>query len=291
MRLRLTIHDQNYDITCDEARAPRTLARLAGCLPYPLQLHTPKIAGSHIYWDGPFVEDAEGGVDIHSAKPGAFLYWPVRQFVEIIYAPLQAETASVTLLGHYDGPVERIEEMAKRLREQQGVRLFDGQLSILDLGGITPTESVNDASLPAGLIAARDRVWASCPSDISQLRDSRALMHPAGPVFLAESEARVLHEMGWWLRERLATDDERDLRYSGALTVNKCATRLRDFCHMSTTANALFELEAAYKNAEVKLAPLVELHILLAGRIAAWCDLLIPWNPVNEAFREAMRTE
>lgn len=288
MRLRLTIHEQDFDLVCDSASAPRTLARLAGALPLPLQLHTPKIAGPHIYWDAPFVEDVEGGIDVLSAQPGAFLYWPVRQFLEITYAPLQAETASVTILGNLDGPVERVAKLAARLREQQGVTLFDGRLVIVDPGDVTLKPPADDESLPTELLLTRARIWSVCPGDIGRLRESRALMHPAGPTFTAESEARVLHEIFWWLRVRLETDSENDLRYSGALAANKAATRLRDFCHMKETPAILFGLEAAFKDQDVALRPLVELAIVLAGRIAAWCDLQIPWNSVNEAFRAAI---
>lgn len=288
MRLRLTVLEQSFELACDPVRAPRTLARLAGHLPLPLQLHTPKIAGSHIYWDAPFVEDAEGGVDVLTAQPGAFIYWPVRQFLEITFAPLQAETASVTVLGRLDGPVERVAELARRLREQQGVMPFDGRLALVDAGAVTPQPPMDDPSLPAALLAARDRLWAGCPEDIKGLRASRALMHPAGPTFLAESEARVLHEVCWCLRTRLASDAPGHLRYAGALAAGRAATRLRDFCHLQETPAILLGLEAAFLDERAPLAPLVELGIVIAGRIAAWCDLQIPWNPVNEAFRAAI---
>lgn len=288
MRLRLTIQDQSFDITADPARAPRTLARLAAHLPMPLQLHTPKIAGSHIYWHAPFVEEPEGGVDVLSARPGAFIYWPVRQFLEITFAPLQAETASVTVLGHLDGPVDRVTDLATRLREQQGMRLFDGTLAITDPGQVQPAPLPPAPGLPAALVAASAGLWQGCPADIAALRNSRAIMHPAGPVFMAESEARVLHETLWWLRERLGRDAEPQLRYAGALAANKAATRLRDFCHLTQSAEALFLLEAAFADPAAPLPPLVDLGIITAGRIAAWLDLQIPWNPMNEAFRNAL---
>lgn len=288
MRLRLNIHAEAFDILCDPARAPRTLARLAAHLPMPLQLHTPKIAGSHIYWHAPFVEEPEGGVDVLAAPPGAFIYWPVRQFLEITFAPLQAETASVTVLGHLDGPVARVTALAEKLREQQGVTLFDGTLQITDPGRVTPAPLPQWPALPAALIAANAALWQGCPADIAALRGSRAIMHPAGPVFMAESEARVLHETLWWLRERLARDAEPHLRYAGALAANKAATRLRDFCHLTQSAEALFLLETAFADPAAPLAPLVDLGITTAGRIAAWLDLQIPWNPMNEAFRTAL---
>ncbi|WP_226623269.1 hypothetical protein [Alloyangia pacifica] len=288
MRLDLTILDESFAIDCHTDLAPRTLARLAGLLPLPAQLHTPKIAGSHIYWHAPFVEAPEGSVDVLSAQPGAFIYWPVRQFLEITFAPLQAETASVTVLGQLDGPVERVTELAARLRREQGRTLFDGALSLTDPEGVTPLAPFDHPSLPDTLQRARDMLWAACPADIATLRDSRAIMHPAGPVFAAESEARVLHETLWWLRERLATDAEANLRYAGALASNKAATRLRDFCHMTSSADALFALERAFADPGTELAALVDLGIVIAGRIAAWLDLQIAWDPINEAYRATL---
>ena len=59
MKLDFFAGNESWRIACDTARAPRTLRSLASTLPAPLQLHTPKIAGQHIYWHAPFVEDAE----------------------------------------------------------------------------------------------------------------------------------------------------------------------------------------------------------------------------------------
>lgn len=116
LKLTLSVDGEDFSITCNDT-APRTLAALGRILPFGLQLHTPKIAGAHIYWHAPMVEEVEGGIAVLDAPPGAFIYWPVRQFLEITYAPLQAETAAVTVLGQLDGPVERIAELAQRLRE------------------------------------------------------------------------------------------------------------------------------------------------------------------------------
>src|SRR6056297_3078356 len=115
LKLIFEADDISCPVICD-GDTPRTLAALSAVLPLQLQLHTPKIAGNHIFWHVPFVEDAEGGVEVLSAPPGALIYWPVRQFMEITFAPLQAETASVSILGRIDAPVSRIADLAERLR-------------------------------------------------------------------------------------------------------------------------------------------------------------------------------
>jgi hypothetical protein len=39
---------------------------------------------------------------------------------------------------------------------------------------------------------------------------------------------------------------------------------------------------------QVPVRDLLEEAILVAGRLAAWIDLLIPWNDLNESFRTAL---
>ena len=263
--------------------APRTMAALLAALPMPLQLHTPKIAGSHIFWHAPFVEDVEGGVDVLSAEPGAFIYWPVRQFLEITFAPLQAETAAVTVLGRIDAPVQIITTLGERLRAEAGRRTFTGSLRASEQTAAAPAPAV-----PESLHCARLALWKACPADVAALTASRAIMHPVGPVMQAESEARVLHEALWWVRSRLATADPAALRLAAGLALDKAAVRLRDFCHMGETAGILFAAVDALNDPAQDLAALVDEAILIAGRLGAWIDLLVPWNDLNEAYRAAL---
>ncbi|AZO45489.1 hypothetical protein EJ076_32495 [Mesorhizobium sp. M7D.F.Ca.US.005.01.1.1] len=264
--------------------AERTRRALLLALPMRLQLHTPKIAGSHIYWHAPFVEDIEGATHVLSATAGAFIYWPVRQFLEITFAPLQAENAEITVLGHLDAPVEGIAELAATLKRDQGRRILEGTLVRSD-GSVS--EPSPPSPLPQDIIAARKALWASCPADISRVTASRAIMHPAGPVFTAESEARVLHEFLWWVHAERGRKDELVMRQAAAIALDKTATRLRDFCHMEETPALLFRLKAAMGD-DHPFDALIDEAILVAGRIGAWLDLLIPWNDLNEAFRAAL---
>lgn len=285
MKLDFLVDDVRLQISCDLARAPRTLAALAATLPAALQLHTPKIAGQHIYWHAPFVEGAEGGVDVMEARPGAFLYWPARQFLELIFAPLQAETAEVTLLGHIDGGLAELQALGLRLRELHGCRLFSGQLSRAD-GAEAPATC--PTPIPAELVTLRQELWSRCPRDIASMLASRATMHPAGPLFLAESEARILHELLWWVRSGLAKEDATVSRRVATLACNKAGTRLRDFCHLGESAAGVFALENAFRRDDIPLGVLTDEAILCAGRLAAWLDLSIPWSAVNEAVVSAL---
>ncbi|AYD04212.1 hypothetical protein [Neorhizobium sp. NCHU2750] len=283
MHLHFSAEGQTWPIKLT-GTAERTRSAMLRTLPLSLQLHTPKIAGSHIYWHAPFVEDVEGATHVLDAPAGAFLYWPVRQFLEITFAPLQAETAQVTLLGVLDAPIEGIASLAATLKRDQGRRIITGSLTSVDCEMPDPA---SPSVLPADMVAARQRLWAGMPADIAQVTSSRAIMHPAGPVFAAEGEARVLHELLWWARAELGSRDHHMLRQTAALALNKTATRLRDFCHMDETPALLFSLEAAMTG-PLPLAALLDEAIIVAGRIGAWLDLLIPWNDLNEAFRSAL---
>ena len=283
MRLIFSTEGQSWPISLTGSAA-RTRKALLGILPMGLQLHTPKIAGSHIYWHAPFVEDVEGATHVLAAAPGAFIYWPVRQFLEITFAPLQAENAEITVLGQLDAPVEEIAALAATLRRDQGRRMLQGSLALAE--GET-TGTAPKPPLPDDILSARAALWAQCPEDIARITQSRAIMHPAGPVFAAEAEARVLHELLWWIRAGRGKRDESLLRQTAAIALNKTATRLADFCHMDTTPALLRRLEAAMAE-PLPFDALIDEAILVAGRIGAWLDLLIPWNDLNEAFRTAL---
>lgn len=284
MKLIFEAQDMRCEIECADD-APRTLEALQRCLPMPLQLHTPKIAGSHIFWHAPFVADVEGAREVMSVGPGAFIYWPVRQFLEITFAPLQAETASVTLLGHVDADVEAIAGLGARLRRDVGRYRFEGRLSP---AGNVPEPPRLSPQVPDDLREKRLALWAACPGDIAELTASRAILHPVGPVMQAESEGRVLHEALWWVRSEAGRMEDNALRQTACLLLDKAAVRLRDFCHLRESADILFQAIAAIRNPAQPLEPIIDETILIAGRIAAWIDLLIPWNDLNEAFRAAL---
>lgn len=287
--LLFTAGGSRWSIACDRARAPRTLDALASTLPMELQLHTPKIAGQHVYWHAPFVQDVEGETDVMEAEPGAFLYWPQRQFLELTFAPLQAETAGVTVLGRIEGGLAELRELGRAVRQGHGRTPFDGRLSGTDTGAAPASRNPEiPEGLPEDLVRRRVALWRACPADVGRMLASRAVMHPSGPLFLAESEARTLHELLWWVRSGLETEDVRVSRRLAALACDKAGTRLRDFCHLRDSAGLILDLGEACGRADVPLAPLIDEAILAAGRLAAWLDLRIPWSAVDEAVRRAL---
>ena len=284
MRLLFEADGVSCPVICD-GDTPRTHAALAAVLPLELQPHTPKIAGNHIFWHVPFVEDAEGGVDVLSAPPGALIYWPVRQFMEITFAPLQAETASVSILGRIDAPVSEIAALGERLRLGAGERIFPGHLS-RTVGGTSAPVPAPD--VPAPLHAARLALWRECPDEIRALTASRAILHPVGPLMQADAEARVLHEVLWGVYARRDVQSPDMRRAIASFALDRTAVRLRDFCHLPDSAATLHAVRDAVEDITVPLDAALKEASLIAGRLAACIDLLIPWNAMNDAARLAL---
>ncbi len=285
MLLQLEIEGQVFPLRCDLAAAPLTLALLAASLPMRTDLHCPKIAGSHIYWGAPFVAELEATQDVMRMPDGAFFFWPERQMLEIAYAPLQAEAASVTLLGQCEGDLAALGAIGRRLSETQGTAPM---FATLRAAGPLPTATL--LPLPAGLRelrARRDALWAACPAEIGVMLASRAIMHPVGPLLFAVAEARGLHEILWW-QYCASRGGHADWRAAAALSVCKAATRLRDFCHLAESADTLFLAESALLNADLPAGPVFEETILIAGRLANWLDFRTPWHGLNQTARAAL---
>src|SRR5690606_35925857 len=105
-RLYFTFEGKRHEIALDTASAPRTIAQLLAHLPAKIDLHCAKIAGRHIFWHAPFIAPLEKGQDVLTVPPGTFLYWPERQFLELVYGELQAESAQITVLGRLTGDIQ-----------------------------------------------------------------------------------------------------------------------------------------------------------------------------------------
>src|SRR5215470_7494720 len=123
-----------HEIELDGAHAPRTLAKIVDTLPATVDVHCAKIAGSHIMWPVPVVERVETASDVLAMPPGAFFYWPERQYLEITYDALQAETAAVSYLGRMTGDVAWLRDYADRQRREHGRKIFIAQVFVRGRG-------------------------------------------------------------------------------------------------------------------------------------------------------------
>jgi hypothetical protein len=282
----LAVGHDRFGIACDAGAEPKLLAALSAVLPARVDLHCPKIAGHHIYWPAPILYQPQKTSEVLTMRPGTFLFWPERQMLEITYAPLQAESAAVCRLGHVTRNLGHLPALGERVRKFQGRRACFGTLSLRGPAKRPrPVASPLAQSLVPGLALARTRLWAECPAELAALMAGRGVMRPAGPVFFAESELRHLHEWLWWARTRLAGGPA--LYPAARLACEKAAARLGGFCGLDASADLLAEAARQIGRGRAIAAAALDEAILIAGRLSAWLDLMIPWEAVNQAMRQA----
>ncbi len=278
------------EIRLDTASAPHTLRALADLLPMALDLHCAKIAGDQVIFHVPFVLPLEGALSINAIPPAAFIYYPERQFCELMFGDLQDEEASVTPLGEAGADIAALRRIGERLQADQGRRIVTGELTLgPDAGWLNALPSAPESPAPsAGLREireARHAIWAGMPDEIAVLMSRRGVMLPLGPLLTAESEARKLHETLWLLRER--SDADGLLTAAAAMLLHGAADRFANYAGLgeagALAARAAGLLEASDADAHAILDEL----ILWAGRLAGWLDLCIPWQGVNAVTEEA----
>ena len=281
-----------HEIVLDASRCPRTLSQVKAALPAVVDIHCAKIAGSHIMWPVPFVERVEDASDVLDMPAGSFFFWPERQYLEITYDALQAETASVNYLGQVRGDIAWLREYAGRQRQRQGAALFCAEVYLKD--GQTAANSTPDGSPADGgdalalLRHARLGAWAGEPADVAALLARRGLNIPFGPLAMAEGELRKLHELLWRLWNAGPAIAEPDKRTIARFTTEAAITRIGGFCHMSDTARVLEALVACVDEPSGPLEDILVEGILYVGRMAAWLDLHIQWWPFNEATLQTL---
>ena len=271
------------EIALDGTSAPKTLAKVLAALPATVDIHCAKIAGSHIMWPVPFVQGVEKASDVLSMPPGAFFFWPERQYLEITYDALQAETAAVSYLGRVVGDVAWLRDYAERQRRGQGESVFTAELSVRQPkpDAIAPFEAHGDAAFQR-LHEARLAAWDRQPADIEALLDRRGLNIPFGPLAMAEGELRKLHELLWrlWNEGPARADAEKSV--IARFAIEATFTRVSGFCHMLETGVVLKDGLDCLAAADRDVSDILVELILYVGRMAAWLDLHISWWPINE---------
>ena len=281
------VEGAEHEIELDGAHAPNTLAKLMAALPATVDIHCAKIAGSHIMWPVPFVVDVEGGSDVLAMPPGAFFFWPERQYLEITYAALQAETASVNYLGKLKGDVAWLRDYADRQRRDQGRKLFTAEVCVRE-GVAPPTPQITGEGAWRHLREARRAAWVAPPADVGALLSRRGLNIPFGPLVMAEGELRKLHELLWRLWNQRSRRDDAEKARIAVFALEAAITRAGGFCHMRTTASVLQDGIACLETSATPTEDVLTELILYVGRMAAWLDLHICWWPMNELTLEAL---
>jgi hypothetical protein len=284
-RLTLSTPDVTLPILLESDRAPRTANALLASLPSRIDLHCAKIAGNHILWHAPFVVDAEATGDVMQVPPGGFLYWPERQFLELVFDALQAESAQVTLLGRLDGGIADLRALGRHVQERQGHEPLYAELASRDpVPAFAPKPS--DPAL-AGLVAARRRLWQAPPAEIATMMARRGVMLPAGPLIYAEGYARNLHEALWRLRAIARGGDTTFAARAGIDAIGLAVSRIAGFCHLSESGAVLTQAAELLRGRPDLAAGIIDEAILISGRLAAWLDGRIAWNDLTEATRAA----
>ncbi|MBZ0164671.1 MAG: hypothetical protein K8H74_18410 [Notoacmeibacter sp.] len=274
-----------HEIVLDGSSCPRTLAQVKANLPATVDIHCAKIAGSHIMWPVPFVERVEKAADVLDMPAGSFFLWPERQYLEITYDALQAETASVNYLGQVRGDVTWLSDYAERQRREQGRELFTAEVCLKGVDRqAVPGQDLppQDGSPWTSLKQARREAWSAEPADIARLLARRGLNIPFGPLAMAEGELRKLHELLWRLWNAGPEIADSEKISIARFTAEAAITRVGGFCHMTDTALVLQKLIACLSEHPADLDEILVEGTLYTGRMAAWLDLHIQWWPINE---------
>ena len=286
-RLIFEVAGTRHPIDVTDAHAPRTLAALRRWLPAEITIHCAKIAGCHIYWPTPILETLEEGADIHSLPPGAFLYYPDRQYMEITYDALQAETAAVNMLGTFAGDLGWLRAFADDQRARHGREIFTARLFF-------EGEETRKAPAPAGegahgrLRAALAAAWQAEPQELRDFLMRTGLNIPFGPVITAEGEFRRTQELMWRLWRNANGHDDATRSVIARETLDLTLARVVGYCHLGEAGAAL---EAGR---DALLAPGADVTAILGdltiycGRMGAWLDLHVPWWECNALMRRAL---
>jgi hypothetical protein len=263
--------------------APQTIGKLISTLPAELDIHCAKIAGQHIFWHAPVVADIEKAQDILTLPAGTFLYWPERQFLELIYGELQAEKAQVSVLGRLTGDIDWLKAYGRHVVQNHGQGLLRAEL-LAGEGCEALAIAEDELASPAlaALRAARRQMWAAVPEEMYGLMRRTGMMLPYGPLAMAEGELRKLHELLWRLRSDafgISADRRGDV---ACFLIDAFNARIDGFCALHGCGAVLDDAKPLLKDAVTAPQALEEL-ILYTGRAAAWLDAYIPWNALNEA--------
>lgn len=279
---------QDHEITLVDRPGSATLAQLAAWLPATTTIHCAKIAGCHIYWPSPILAPLEEGTDIHRLPPGAFLYYPDRQYLEIIYDELQAETAAVSYLGQLQGDIGWLRDYAARQRREAGGQVFTAGLWIKGAEPVAPPPIPTDDTPWSRIRRARRAVWQGEPGEIAQMPARSGHNIPFGPMATADGYFRFVQESLWQIWSEPEAFDDSARR---AITINSLRlgiARIGHYCHLSASEAVFIDAIAVVDERDVPLQELLAEIILFCSRMSNWVDAHIPWYDANELTKRAL---
>lgn len=279
---------QDHEIALVDRPASETLRQLKSWMPAEISIHCAKIAGCHIYWPSPILAHLEDATDIHDLPPGSFLYYPDRQYLEIIYDELQAETAAVTYLGRLQGDVEWLREFAARQRKEAGSKVFMASLRLEDSTPDSPLDVPEGDDPWSRIQRMRRNVWKAEPEEVARLLAGKGHNIPLGPMATADGYFRFVQESLWqlWNKPDRFSDAARRAATINALELG--IARIGHYCHLSESEALLQDAIACVIAAKVPLQDLLAEVIFYCSRMSNWIDLHIPWFPANELTKKSL---
>ncbi|QIB34974.1 hypothetical protein [Ancylobacter pratisalsi] len=286
--LTFTLDGVAHEIELFPDLAPVTIGKVIANLPATLDIHCAKIAGQHIFWHAPVVADIEKPADILTLPAGTFLYWPERQFLELIYGDLQAEKAQVSVLGRLTGDIGWLKDFGCRVVENHGQEPLLAELSANEdaLALALPEKPFTAPGLIA-LRTARKAMWQAPPEEMFGLLRRPGMMIPYGPLAMAEGELRKLHELIWRLRSAAYGIGTGERARVLAFLIDAFNARIDGFCALHATGKVLDDAKTLLSVPD-DIDDVIEELVLFTGRAAAWLDTFIPWNVLNEVTRAAL---
>ncbi len=282
---------RDHEIALIDAPGSETLRQLKAWLPAEITIHCAKIAGCHIYWPSPILAALESATDIHKLPPGSFLYYPDRQYLEIVYDSLQAETAAVTYLGQLQGPINWLKKYARRQRKEAGSKVFTANLRLKNTTPAIPAPLPKGDNAWARIQYTRRAVWQAEPDEIARLLANKGHNIPFGPMATADGYYRCVQESLWqlWIKPDRFSDQARRAAAINALELG--ISRIGHYCHLNDSEIFLHDAIACVEAGEVPLQDLFAEVILYCSRMSNWIDTHIPWFPANELTKKTLNKE
>lgn len=313
--LMLEAAGESIAIALDLDSSPHTLLAVLGRLPAAIDLHCAKFAGDQILWPTTVLMPLENGRSINALPAAPFIYYPDRQFLEIIYAPIQDEEADVVFLGTAGDHLDALHRLGERVQTEQGRCIIRGRLGIGGDGGwvsefrrrvhrMAPDPRYADRlgvdALGPTARAAREATEAMAeapPEEIMTLVRRRGIMLPAGPLLNAQGESRKLHEGLWAIRMRAVEAVDKPLHSSrnvddfvadaASVLLRTAQDRLANFCGLHDAGGFAGQMAAHFEDTTEDARTVLDEVIVWAGRLDGWLDACLPWQAINAAVEQA----
>ena len=280
--LEFVCEGQTHKIRLSDNADSETVRQLKDCLPTEITIHCAKIAGCHIYWPSPILARLEDAKDIHTLPPGAFLYYPDRQYLELIYGELQAEKAAVTYLGQLEGNLDWLKEFATRQRQEAGKKVFKASVRLESTQEASRHVSYSDDTAWGRIRNARRTVWKAEPAEVRDMLNNSGHNIPLGPMATADAYFRCVQESLW----QLWNTPERFPKYARKVAAINALelgiSRIGHYCHLTSSEAVLHDAIDCIQSDDVEFEDLLKELILYCSRMSNWVDLHIPWYAANE---------